>query len=261
MNFSLSTYKVPQTICVKIVTKSPQKICLQVSDYNNRSTVFTDRDMVINGEKTLEVMLPIAPEKCFLSVFNFRNGNVKGDTSFIVTPESITKKKLATRYDVVGLGNPKIRNFINFAQNFSLHASDLAPNVVGQYYKSEDGNFFIQYLAQINSSDGRELNTPARINKETGVIQVSKKFFKDLTVPERMAILLHEFSHFNLNENIDDESEADLNGLLMYLGLGFPRIEASSAWLEVFLGAQTEQNKERYKLIEQFIKDFENYKI
>ena len=76
-----------------------------------------------------------------------------------------------------------------------------------------------------------------------------------------MAILLHEFSHFNLNENIDDESEADLNGLLMYLGLGFPRIEASSAWLEVFLGAQTEQNKERYKLIEQFIKDFENYKI
>ena len=42
----------------------------------------------------------------------------------------------------------------------------------------------------------------------------------------RMAILLHEFSHFYLNDRMEDETEADLNGLLIYLALGYPRIEA-----------------------------------
>jgi hypothetical protein len=34
-----------------------------------------------------------------------------------------------------------------------------------------------------------------------------------------MAILLHEYSHFYVNQDINNESEADLNGLLIYLGL------------------------------------------
>lgn len=261
MNFSLETYNKPQTIGVKIVTKSPQKICLQVVDFDNRKTVFTNRYMVISGEKELEVMMPITPKKCYLSVYNFKNGNVPNDDSFIVTEASITRKKLKTRHDVVGLGDKKIRNFINFAQNFCYHASYIAANKPGEHYKSEDGKFFIEFLPQIKGLDGVELNTPARTNKETGVIQISQKAFEPFTVPERMAIILHEFSHFYLNENIDDESEADLNGLLIYLGLGFPRIEASNAWIDVFAGADNKENEARYEIIKKFIEDFENYKI
>jgi hypothetical protein len=65
----------------------------------------------------------------------------------------------------------------------------------------------------------------------------------------RMAILLHEFSHFYLNENIDDETEADLNGLLIYLGLGYPRIEGYQAFLDVFVDNPSQENKERYEMI------------
>ena len=72
-----------------------------------------------------------------------------------------------------------------------------------------------------------------------------------------MAILLHEFSHFYLNEKIDDEMEADLNGLLIYLGLGYPRIEAYQAFLETFKEKPTQLNKARYDLINKFINDFE----
>jgi hypothetical protein len=76
-----------------------------------------------------------------------------------------------------------------------------------------------------------------------------------------MAILLHEFSHVYLNDNVDDEVEADLNGLLIYLGLGYPRIEAFEVFAKTFDGAPTEQNKIRYDKIVNFIDDFENQKI
>jgi hypothetical protein len=76
----------------------------------------------------------------------------------------------------------------------------------------------------------------------------------------RMAILLHEFAHFYLNENIEDEIEADLNGLLIYLGLGYPRIDGYEAFLQVFEGTPSEQNVVRYDVINKFIQDFENKK-
>ena len=101
-----------------------------------------------------------------------------------------------------------------------------------------------------------ELRTPARISKSNGRIQVSKKQFDKYTVPMRMAILLHEFAHFYLNENIDDETEADLNGLLIYLGLGYPRIEGYEAFLQVFEGSPTQENKKRYDVIHKIYSRF-----
>jgi hypothetical protein len=106
---------------------------------------------------------------------------------------------------------------------------------------------------------GSEQTTPARIDVDSGLIEVSKKHFMDYTIPNRMAILLHEFSHIYLNDNIDDEVEADLNGLLIYLGLGYPRIEAFEVFAKTFIVAPTEQNKMRYDKIKNFIDNFENY--
>lgn len=257
MNISLLTYYLPQTIEVSIETQSPEKICLQVFDYNNRKTIFLDRYMVINGKKTLDIMMPISPEKLLISIHNDKNGKIKKDTSFKVTKKSFKRVKLKEKLEVVGLENKKVRSFIEFAKSFCFHCSYMKP----QTYRSKDKLFFIEYLDIIVGENNKELNTPARVNKATGTIQISKKAFQELTVPERMIILLHEFSHFNINQDIDNETEADLNALLMYLGLGFPRIEATSAWIEVFYGSNNEQNIERYKIIEKFISDFENNKI
>jgi hypothetical protein len=119
----------------------------------------------------------------------------------------------------------------------------------------------IEYLPVITNHNGRVLTTPARISKVTGRIQVSKKQFDDYTVPMRFAILCHEFSHFYVNENMDDESEADINGLLIYLGLGYPRIEGYQAFLEVFKDAPNLDNKKRFDRIDNFIKNFEKNKM
>jgi hypothetical protein len=60
---------------------------------------------------------------------------------------------------------------------------------------------------------------------------------------------------------MDNESEADINGLLIYLGLGYPRIEAFQAFLEVFKDSPSQQNKKRYDRINNFIRNFEKNKM
>ena len=74
----------------------------------------------------------------------------------------------------------------------------------------------------------------------------------------RMAVLLHEFSHYWLNRDIDSEIEADLNGLALYLSLGYPRISAFNSFVKVFMNAPTQQNHERMEIIKKFIANFES---
>jgi hypothetical protein len=166
----------------------------------------------------------------------------------------IKKIPLEKRLDVVDFSNNDLRSFINFCTKFCFNAGNLSSGT----YKSSDGKFRIEYLPTIISSkSGKELQTPARINKDSGVIQVSQKKFTPDTVAMRMAILLHEYSHYYVNKDIDNESEADLNGLLIYLGLGYPRFEGHEAYLKTFISTPTEMNKVRYDKIKAFIDNFE----
>jgi len=76
------------------------------------------------------------------------------------------------------------------------------------------------------------------------------------------SILLHEYSHFYLNSDIANETEADLNGLTIYLGLGYPIREAYEAFAKTFIGYPSEQNKQRYDIINRFIREYiEEYKL
>jgi hypothetical protein len=146
-----------------------------------------------------------------------------------------------------------VRNFVAFAQKFSYNAGWLtAP----RDFMSSVGGFKIEYLPVIINSKGEKMATPARISTKNGRIQASQESFRNMTIPMRMAILLHEFSHFYLNSDVSDETEADLNGLTIYLGLGYPIREAYQAFTSTFIGYPTEQNKKRYDIIDKFIKDY-----
>jgi hypothetical protein len=166
----------------------------------------------------------------------------------------IKKLPLEKRLDVLDFSNQNLRSFINFCTRFCFNAGQLSSGL----YTSTDGKFTIEYVPTIISSkSGKELETPARISKDSGRIQVSQKKMIPDTIPMRMAILLHEYSHYYVNKDIDNESEADLNGLLIYLGLGYPRFEGHEAFLKTFINTPTEQNKVRYDKIKKFIDDFE----
>jgi len=251
-------YKLPTryeefTLLIKVKTDKPEKIHLKVSDADQRNTVFTDRWKTVNGDCSFYVRMPVSGKVSLINIYNENVGEYKEDNSFEVV--DIKKIPLEKRLDVVDFTNNDLRSFINFCTKFCFNAGVLSSGT----YRSSDNRFRIEYLPTIISSkSGKELQTPARISKDNGVIQVSQKKFTPDTVAMRMAILLHEYSHFYVNKDIDNESEADLNGLLIYLGLGYPRFEGHEAYLKTFISTPTEMNKHRYDKIKSFIDNFEN---
>lgn len=259
MNLKVNTRYEEMCLVITVQTLLPSVIRIKVYDFDKPLIVFTNRFKTVSGTEKFYIRMPLSGNNTVVSVYNEKNGNkrVNEDPSFKVV--NIEKIPLEKRMDAQDLKNIEVRNFVDFAQRFSFNASYLEAN---QTYQSAAGNFLIEYEPTLVSEKTQnELKTPARISKVNGRIQISKKLFDHYTVPMRMAILLHEFSHFYLNENIDDEMEADLNGLLIYLSLGYPRIEGYEAYLEVFMDAPSELNKQRYDVINKFINDFENKKI
>ena len=258
---------------VKIVikTQSPQDIVIKVFDKNQANTFFTDREKKVDGLQDLYIRMPfssnltfctkpLSPYNTSLSIYNKKNGNLaKGeDNSFEIV--DIKKEDLDITLGKTKMDDSMVRNFVAFAQKFSYNAGWItAP----KDYMSSVGNYKIEYLPFItNNKDGKKMATPARISTKNGRIQVSQESFLPFTIPMRMAILLHEFSHYYLNSDITNETEADLNGLTIYLGLGYPIREAYAAFGDTFMGFPTEQNKKRYDIINRFIKDYiQEYKI
>lgn len=259
MNYKMWLRYAPSMIKVVVKTSSPQKIVLKVSDSSQANTFFTDRTKMVDGEQELFVRMPLAPNTAILSIYNEKNGNQpKGqDTSFDVV--KIEKEELDITLPQTKMDTMSVRNFVAFAQKFAYNAGWVtAP----REFMSVVGGYKIEYLPFIINSKGERMATPARISTKNGRIQVSQEAFRSMTIPMRMAILLHEYSHFYLNSDIANETEADLNGLTIYLGLGYPIREAYAAFAETFIGYPTPQNKQRYDIINRFIKDYiAEYKI
>ena len=260
MQYKLWTRYEPIMVKVVLKTTSPQTLVLKAFDPNQGNTVFTEREKTVDGTQDLYIRMPLSPYSCALAIYNKKNGNLaKGvDTSFEVI--DIKKEELDITLPKTKMDTSLVRNFVAFAQKFSYNAGWVgAP----KDYVSTVGTFKIEYLPYIkNNKTGEKMATPARISTKTGRIQVSQECFVPFTIPMRMAILLHEFSHFYLNTDIANETEADLNALTIYLGLGYPIKEAYSAFIDTFIGYPTEQNKRRYDIINKFIKDYiAEYKI
>lgn len=259
MNFKLWCRYESIMIKVVVKTSTPENIVLKVSDPSQANTIFMDRTKLVDGVQDLYVRMPLSPNTALLSIYNEKNGNKpKGqDKSFEVL--KIEKEELDITLAKTKMDTMSIRNFVAFAQKFCYNAGWVgAP----KDYLSSVGAYKVEYLPFIVNSKGERMNTPARISTKNGRIQVSQESFVPMTIPMRMAILLHEFSHYYLNSDISNETEADLNGLTIYLGLGYPIREAYEAFGDTFIGFPTPQNKVRYDIINKFIRDYiEEYKI
>lgn len=242
----------PCMVRVKVATMKPTKIRLIASDKDQANTKFIDASKIVNGTEDLVVRMPIAPNNLLLTIYNEAIGErpIEEENTFKVL--NIKKEDLQVTLGRTKMDTGVVRSFVNFAQKFSYNAGWLPPK---DYY-SNTRQFKIEYLPVIKSMSGKVLGTPARISTQNGRIQVSQEAFVPFTIPMRMAILLHEFSHYYLNSDISDEVEADLNALTIYLGLGYPVKEAYAAFGETFIGAPTQLNKNRYDIINSFIKDY-----
>lgn len=242
----------PTKIKIVIETNYREKIWIKVKDPNRKNTYYTKRYSFIDGKDTFFVLMPQAPTECQVIVYNDANGLMRADSSFRVIElrkidYNIRKPKFSK----------KTTAFVKFAQEFSDECGYLSSSPKGDIYRSNNGKFRIDYYDLIRSHQtGERIKTPARISQRNGRIEVSAEQFRKFTIPMRMAILLHEYSHFYLNRNPSNEIEADINGLNIYLKLGYPKIDIYNVFLNVFKTAPSESNKKRYMKLDNFVKNF-----
>jgi hypothetical protein len=248
LEFFANTDRKPTNIKVSVSVKYPMKIRIRAIDPYKKGALYIDRLATVEGEEDFEIRLPQSPEKLLIKVFA---PQAKNNKALI----DVTLEKIELPQHLPCLSGKRVSSFLKFAKEFSENAGILSAG----RYQSDDKVYTIDYLPVI-SHEGRVLTTPARISNQTGRMEISQKAFRDMSIPMRMAILCHEFSHFYLNEVQHDEIEADLNALTMYLGMGYPVIEAHKAFLETFYKSPSDVNKERYVYLKTFIDNFDKLK-
>ena len=224
------------------------KVRIRAIDPYKYGAVYIDRTATFQGDKEFEIRLPQSPKKLLIKVMEVgqKNGN---------SVQVLNLEKVELPQHLPCLADKKVDSFIKFAKEFCENAGILSAG----RYQSDDRKYTIDYLPQI-IHEGKKLSTPARISNKNGRIEISAKYYREMSIPMRMAILCHEFSHFYLNEVQRDEIEADLNALTLYMGMGYPIIEAHKAFLETFDKSPSETNKERYVYLKTFIDNFDTLK-
>lgn len=247
------------TLVVKVSTTSQQDLRVILQDTDLQNTCYTNRILSLNGVATFYIQVPLCNKNAKLIIYNEATGNIPrlSDGTFRILECFMIP--LEKRYDLIDYNETGLASFIRFAQKFCMNAGWMNTGT----YKSDDGRYFIEFLPDIISSDPpyMPLNTSSRIAKDNGVIQVSQVKFEPMSVPMRFVILCHEYSHYFVNNNIEDETEADLNGLNIYLGLGYPRIDAKNAFTDAFMGAPYDMNMDRMQVIQDFIDHYDSSRI
>lgn len=262
MKYELETNRKPQTIKV-IINSTPNSkgmkkiIRLLAYDKYKPYTYYMNRRIFLKDDETFDINLPISPDVLAINVFGedaegnkLPESNNPIENGFKVKgfKKQVQLKKWSiktTNYD---------SEFLRFAEEFSENAGIISTGIYG----SDTGKFVIRYVDNItDKKTGVTIPTPARVNSTSKNIDVSKDSFLEYTVPMRILILLHEYSHVFVNDKPENETQADLNGLYIYLGTGYPRIEAHRGFLHVFDNKDTKQNNIRYKIIKEYIDKFD----
>lgn len=239
----IKTNQKPSCIAGSIKMKQPCKIRVVCINPYRPAVSYYDRVFEAEQVEKFEIRLPQSSKEVEVLVWCERGvDNIK----------SVKLRKLALRQFPACYKKQSTREFIKFAQAIS----DKLPYLPqGDYYSSGKNRFHIQVLDRIEDNE-----TPARIHNDLGFIQMSKEKMMQNTVAMNMAVLLHEYSHFFENVDQKDEIEADMNGLRMYLGLNYPRLEAHKAFTEVFDHADHPMNRERYDYIMAYERKFKELK-
>lgn len=239
---------------ITIVCDGKKKIRVWAEELNKKNSKYAEREIEVDGNRTIFFSFPVSPKKLFIGCVNVANPK---DDSFKV---EIEEKPIA-KYNI--WLDEETSDFVKLAIYFSQVCGFKQPSDTGTNYQTSDGKFNIKNFPIIKDyMTNTPLSTPARIGHRTGLIETSSIKFEQYTIPMRMCILLHEFSHKYKNPkiglNISNEIGADINALYIYLGLGFSKIDAITVFAKVFLKAQSDENIQRMRKILDYIDRFEN---
>lgn len=253
MKLEVRSNNQPVKVEFKVTPKAPTRLRIFAIDPARPMTLYTDRFVNIKSERDFELRFPITPFRLAVYVTEVGGSQVG---------VAVSKAKISRLSSCGAWMDSKTKRFVRFAEDFCEKASYLKEGV----YKSSTGEFTFKYLPTIiDYKSGKQLNTPARIGHESGNVEIAKDKWVKYSVPMRMCILLHEYSHKYLNhqvgKKITDEVAADINALYLYLGMGYPAIDARLVFAYVFYGHSTDLNKRRMNIIDDFISRFQRGEV
>lgn len=254
LHFPLNSASRKFCLYITIECSGKQRFRCVASEYKRINSKYADRTITVEGKRRIYFSFPLSPDAMVLTVCNYENPS---DKNFKVTLEEGPIRDYAVWLD------DDTRDFLKLADHFSEVCGYERAAPMGRMFATDDDHFKIKYFPIIKDyMSGRTLNTPARIGHQTGTIEVAKAKFDPYTIPMRECILCHEFSHKFKNPKmglpIDNEIGADINGLYIYLGRGFSKVDAIYVYANVFLKAQTPGNIQRMRKIMDYIQRFEN---
>ena len=239
---------------ITITCNGTKSFRVWAEDLGKKNSKYADRTIIVEGKRTIYFSFPITPRQLFFACLN-ANDPMDKDFTVIIEETPLKTYNIAMDGETI--------DFVQLACQFSQVCGFRLPERTGTEYKTSDDKFRIMYYPIIiDKVTSKPMSTPSRIGHSTGIIEVSAAKFINYTIPMRVMILLHEFSHKYKNPKIglkiENEVGADINALYIYLGMGFSKIDAITVFGKVFLKAQTPQNRERLRKILDYINKFEN---
>lgn len=240
MNIPLPSRQQAFRLRLHVTSQRPQTLRVHVRDARHPDRYYIRRRVPLAvGARSFSLPFPQSPEALVLEL------HAEAPQALEVTGTEV--EQLAA--EALWL-EPEMRSFLAFAERLARECLSLGPGVV----ESPEGDFLVQLLPVI-TEQGKALQTPARINRKTGRIQLSLRHFARYTVPVRLFILLHERYHYQLRDR--SERGPDLAALRLLLALGYPETELVYAATQVFLAhpeALGKSHAKRVKDILTFIK-------
>jgi hypothetical protein len=238
---------------ITITCNGKKKFRVWAEELGKRNSKYAEREIIVENSRVIYFSFPVSPKQLYIGCGDVSNPQSK---DFTMKVEEAPLKTFDIWMD------EDTEKFVQMAVNFSQVCGFKKPAPEGTMYSTKDGMYNIKNFPIIkDAATGRPLSTPARIGHRTGIIEVSAVKFAKYTIPMRVCILLHEFSHKFKNPNIglqiSNEFGADINGLYIYLGLGFSKVDAICVFANVFLKAQSEGNIQRMRKILDYINRFE----
>lgn len=239
---------------VTITCKGKKNMRVWAEDLGKRNSKYADRGIEVDGKRTIHLSFPVSPKTLFIGVAN--QDNVQDKDFEVLLIEAPLKT-----YNI--WQDEQTKDFMPLCVYFSQVCGFEPATQNGRLFQSQNKEFTIKFYDIIRDvMSGQVMNTPARIGHKSGIIETAKAKFDSYTIPMRVGILLHEFSHKYKNPKIgleiSNEIGADINALYIYLGLGFSKIDIICVFANVFLKAQTKGNIERMRKIMDYIQKFEN---
>jgi len=243
MTYIFQTGTKPCALELVLQSREARNIFVVGYDASNGDPYFRRICEIDPGQRrTFFFGMPISPGKLKVQIFDQDN-------------------RMFSRPDGYQIGNPRLvalrtapinlskesTDFLHFAEWLAVNLPNLQ---AGKDYVL-DKKFKIQLFSDLPTS------TPARIHATDDYIQVSKVDLLTMTVPRRIIILLHEYAHNYLNNNPNNESEADLNALTIYLAKGYPFMEAVYAFTKIL--HDNDQSVQRMEWMIRFMQQHQLY--